>query len=132
MADHGQLSRLGATTVDIAITAAHRSLARAEIGTRYVEERLAKRRAPRLIADEWRKDIALLQEQTARRTHCFLPAADVNAACDHAAAIEAGQLFFENPRLQHPAKRFQVALVWRGFGGGGFAGTFRGLQHRRI
>src|SRR5262245_21574691 len=117
MADHGQLPGLGAATVDISIATAHRSLARAEIGARHVQEWLAKRRAPLLIADERRKDIALLQKQTARRAHRLLSAPDVNAACDQAAAIETSQLFFENPRLQHPAKRFQVALVWQGLGG---------------
>ena len=68
----------------------------------------------------------------ARHADRLLAAADVNAAGDHAAAIKAGELLLENPRLQHPAKRFEVALVWRGLGGAGFAGTFRGLQHRRI
>ena len=130
--DHGELPGLGITAVNVAVAPAHRTLARAEIRARDVEERLAKCRPCRLIADEWRHHIALLQKQAARRAYRFLAAPDVNATGDHAAAVKTGQFVLENSRLQHPAKRFQVALVWRGFGGGGCAGTFRGLQHRRI
>ncbi len=72
MADHGELPRLGAAAMNIAVAAAHRSLARAKISARHIEERFAKRGAPGLIANERRKDIALLQKQTARRADRFL------------------------------------------------------------
>ena len=78
------------------------------------------------------EDVAFPQEQSTRRAHRFLSAPDVDAARDHAAAIKAGQFLLENPRLQHPAKRFQVALVRRGLGRGGFAGPFRSLKHALI
>src|SRR6266850_2975064 len=115
MTDHRQLPGLGATTVDVPIAAAHRALARAEISARHVKERFAKGRAARLVADERRKDIALLQKQTARRAHRLLSAPDVNAAGDHAATIKTCQFLLENPRLEHPAKRLEIAFVRRRF-----------------
>src|SRR6266487_2903317 len=75
----------------------------------------AERRSSRLIANQWREDVALLQKQSAGHANRFLPTADVDATRDQTAAIETYELFFERAREQHPTKCFEKALMWRVF-----------------
>jgi len=114
------------------VTAAHRSLARAKVSACDVKQRLARRGAPGLIANEWAENVTFLQKHSACGADRFLSAPYVNPAGDEAPAIETGQFFLKDTGLQHPAKSLQVARVRRAFLGGGFAGTFRGLQHPLI
>src|SRR5439155_4604240 len=87
---------------------------------RDVDQRFAKRRAPRLIANQRREDVSFLQKQTAGDTDRFLSPAHIDAASDQAAAVKADELFFEGAGEQHPTKRFEEALMRREFGCCGF------------
>ena len=95
MADHGQLALPRATAVNVAVAPAHRSVREPKISARDIEQRFAESGAPGLIANERRKDVALLQKHTAGHADRFLAAPDVNAAGDQAAAIKAGEFFLE-------------------------------------
>jgi len=90
MADHGELTSLEPTAMDVSVAPAHRALTRAEIGARHIQEWLARGRAPGLIANERSKDIVLLQKHPAGRPHRFLSAPDIDAASDQSAAVKAG------------------------------------------
>ena len=116
--------------MNISVAPAHRAKSRTQISARHIDERLTKRGAPGLIANQRREDIALLQKDSARDAHRFLPSAEVNAAGDQTAPIKAGEFILENARLEHDAERFEVFLVWRFFRFG--SATFRGLKHLRF
>src|SRR5437764_15409956 len=111
MADHRELPRLRGTAMNISVTPAHRAKSRTEISARHIDERLTKRGAPGLIANQRREDIALLQKDSTRDAHRFLPSAKINAASDQAAPVKAGEFILENPRLAHEAERFEVLFV---------------------
>src|ERR1700682_2591459 len=100
--------------MNVTIATTHRTLARAKISARHVNERLAERGSSRLIANKLGKDICLCQKHSASDPDRFLALAKVNAAGDLAAAIETDKLFFKHAREQHPAICFEVALVLRG------------------
>src|SRR5436190_13394685 len=117
MADHRQLPSLRATAVNIAVTSAHRTLSRTKISPRHVNERFAKSGASCLVADKRREDITLLQKEATRNADRFLPFSEVNAACDHAASIKAGEFLFKDARQQHPAICFQVTRMQLTFPG---------------
>ena len=57
------------------------------------------------------KTSSFLQEKSASDADRFLAFADVNAAGDPAAAIHAGEFFFECARQQHPAKGLEIFFV---------------------
>src|SRR5436305_10507899 len=101
--------------MNIAVTAAHRAFDRAEVRARNIEQRFAERGTSRLIANQRSKHIALFQKHSARGADCFLAAAEIHTADDHAAAIKASQFFLENTREEHPAKRLEVSIVNSGF-----------------
>src|SRR6266852_2057071 len=132
MTDHGELIIARSATMNIAIASAHWALARAEISACDIQERFAKRRAPRLIANQWREDVSFLQKQAAGDTDRFLPPADIDAARDQAAAVKADELFFEGAGEQHPTKRFEETLMRRGFGCCGFFAARRRFKHPPI
>ena len=58
MADHRQFVVARMPSMNIAVTPAHRTEARAEIRARDVDQRFAKRRSPGLIANQRRKNVA--------------------------------------------------------------------------
>src|SRR5262249_18069866 len=130
--DHRQLARCGISAVNVPVATAHRSLTRAQISARHIEQRLAESGAPRLIANERREDIALLQEKSAGHAHCFLSTANINSAGDQSATIEAGQFLLEDSGLQHPAKGFEVARRWCGLFGSDVALGADRLKHQPI
>src|SRR5450755_2040744 len=100
MADHGELIDTRTTAMNVAVASAHWTLARTEISADNIDQRFAKRRAPRLIANERGKNIAFLQKHSASGADRFLPATEINAACDQAAAIKTGELLLERARKQ--------------------------------
>src|SRR4029453_9775572 len=113
MADHGKLILLWPTPMDVAVATAHGAKPRAQISARDVQQRFAECGSSCLVADQRRKDIALFQKKAARHAHRFLPFPDVDAAGDQAAAIETNEFFLQRSRQEHPAKRFEEALVRR-------------------
>ena len=60
MTDHGELTFERFAAMNVAVASAHRTLPRAEISARNIDQRLAEGRASGLIANERRKDVALL------------------------------------------------------------------------
>ena len=68
--------------MNISVASAHRATARTEISSRHIDERFAKRGTSGLIADQRRKNIALLQKKPAGYTDRFLAFAEVNTASD--------------------------------------------------
>src|SRR6266480_6918309 len=100
MADHCQLVLARPAAMNIAITAAHRAFDRPEIRPDHVKQWFTERRTPRLIANQWAEHISLLQKHSARRADCFLAAAEIHTANDHAAAIKTCQFVLENAREQ--------------------------------
>jgi hypothetical protein len=119
--------------MNVAVASAHWALPRTEIGARHIDKRLAKCRPPRLIANQRREDVTILQKQSAGDADRFLAAADVDAARDQAAAIETDEFLFERSRQQHPAKRFEESLMRRRFlRYRSFAAALRRLKHPAI
>src|SRR5437764_8384745 len=121
MADHGELSRLRGTAMNIPVPPAHRALSRTKISARHIDERFTESGASSLIANEWREDIPLLQKNPAGYAHCFLASAEVNATGDQTAAVKAREFILENSRLQHDAERREIFLVRRFFRSGSAA-----------
>src|SRR5712691_4541370 len=111
MADHREQTVAWLSAMNIAIASAHWPLSGAKISARHIDNRLTKRRAPGLIANQRCKDVAFFQKQSASDADRFLAFADVNAAGDLAAAIKADQFLLERAREQHPAKRLQESLM---------------------
>src|SRR5581483_1876891 len=111
MADHCQLIVQGPTAVNVAIPAAHRAFDRSKISPHDIEQRLAKGRASSLIANERTKHVTFLQKHSAGGADCFLAAAKIDAADDHAAAIKTGEFVLEDASGKHPAKPFHKPLV---------------------
>src|SRR4051794_36927646 len=107
MADHRELTFERATAMNISITSAHRPFRRTKISPHDINQRLAKRGTSRLIANQRREEIAfaLVQKHPARGADCFLPFAEINAADDHAAAIQTREFLLEHARRQHPTER---------------------------
>jgi hypothetical protein len=131
MANHRQLAILRPAAVDVTVAAAHRPEFRTKISACRVEQRLAEGSASRLIADERRKDIALPERQAARGADGLLATAEVDAADDHAAAVERAEFVLENSRLQHDAEGFEILGMRRSFGLV-FRLRFRRLKHPQI
>ena len=98
MTDHGQLAIARAAAVNIAVASSHRPCPGSKVRPCDVDERLAKGRAARLIANEGREDIAFLQKHAAGDADCFLAFADVDATGDPTTAIHASEFFFERSR----------------------------------
>jgi hypothetical protein len=113
VADHRKFVVARMTSMNVAVASAHRPEARAQICARHINERLAERRASRLVANQWRKDVAFLQKQTACDAYSFLAFADINSARNQATSIETNELFLERTRQQHPAKCLEEAIVRR-------------------
>src|SRR5213082_2928199 len=132
MADHREQTVAWFSAMNIAVTTAHWSLSRAKISARNIDNRLAKRGTPGLIANQRCKDVAFLQKQSASDADRFLAFADVNAAGDLAAAIKADQFLLESAREQHPAKRLEESLMRRRFLSRRFFSALRRLKHRPI
>src|SRR5438477_11794012 len=130
--NHGELIVPWSAAMNVAVASAHWALSRAQISTRDIDKRFAERRPSRLIANQRREDVALLQEQSAGHANRFLPTADVDATRDQTAAIETYELFFERTREQHPTKRFEKALMRRGFRCCGFFAARRRFKHSGI
>ena len=99
--------------MNIAVTPTHRTEARAEIRARHVDQRFAKSGSSGLIANQWRKDVALFQKQPARDADSFLALTDIDAAGDLTAAVETHQLLLKRAGQQHPAKRLEKPLMRR-------------------
>src|SRR3954470_3182365 len=97
--------------MNIAVPAAHRALDRAKVSAKDVDHRLAKSGAAGLVANQWRENVAFVQKHPASGANCFLAAAHINPAANATSAIEAGQFVFENARLQHPSKCFDVSRM---------------------
>src|SRR5260370_29727043 len=132
MTDHRELTFARLSAMNVAVAPAHRALSRAKISARNIDDRLSKRGAPGLIANQRRKDIAFLQKQSASDADRFLAFTDVNPAGDLAAAIKADQFLLECAREQHPAKRLEESLMRRRFLSRGFFSALRRLKHRPI
>src|SRR5260370_12026691 len=113
VANHGELTVAWLSVMNIAVRAAHRPLPGAKISAGNVDNRFAERRTARLIANQWRKDVALLQKHSTSNADRFLAFADVNAAGDLAAAVKTDQFLLERACEQHPAKRLQESLMRR-------------------
>src|SRR5206468_9698118 len=113
VADHRKFVVARVTSMNVAVASTHRPEARAQIRARHINERLAERRASRLVANQWREDVAFLQKQTACHAYSFLAFADINSARDEATSIETNELFLERTRQQHPAKCLEEAIVRR-------------------
>src|SRR5204862_1308728 len=73
---------------------------------------------------------AFPQKHSASSADRFLTAAEVNAADDHSAAIHGSEFLLKNSREEHPAKRFEISLVWRVLRSRSAA--FRSLEHFRF
>src|SRR3954447_5090443 len=114
--------------MNISVASTHWSQFRTEIGSSHIDERFPESRTPGLVADQRRENVAfaLIQKHSAGRTHRFLPAAKVNTARNHAAAIQAGQFLLKDARQEHPAKPFEITLVGQFLGSGSAA--FGGLK----
>ena len=98
-----------------------------------VQQRFAECGSSRLVANQRREDIVLFQKQTARHAHRFLTFPNIDAAGDQAAPIETNEFFFQRSRQEHPAKRFEEALVrQRRFRFFGFRLALRRLKHLAI
>src|SRR5437763_17031700 len=122
MTDHCQFIIARMPSMNIAVAPAHWAEARTEVCTRDVDQRFAKRRSPSLVANQWRKNVAFFQKQTACDADCFLAFTDVNAARNLTSAVKTNELLLERTRQQHPAKRFEKTLVGsRGFVRSSFA-----------
>src|SRR5438094_239917 len=132
MTNHGELVLLGPSPMNIAVTPAHRAQTRAEIRARDVKERFAECGSPCLVANQWRKNVAVLQKQAASDADRFLTLSNVNAASDQTAAIKANELFFKRARQQHPAKCLEKAFMRRLDRLYGFAGALRSLKHETM
>src|SRR3954454_12500017 len=132
MTDHGQLVIEGAAPVNVAVASPHWPRFRTKIGTRYVDERFAKRRAPSLIANQRCEHVAfaLVQKYSAGRADCFLSATKINPANDHSPAIHGSQFVLENSGEEHPTECFEIARMgqFRGLG----SAAFRSLKHLRF
>src|SRR5436309_521018 len=104
MADHRQLVIERTAPMNVAVASPHWTQFRTEIRARDIDERFAKSRAARLIANQWCEDVAFtfVQKHSAGGAHRFLAAPEINAAYDHAAAIHGGEFVLENSRQQHP------------------------------
>ena len=113
--NHGELIVPRSAAMNVTVASAHWAPSRAQISARDIDKRFAERRSSRLIANQWREDVALLQKQSAGHANRFLATADVDATRDQTAAIETYELFFERPREQHPTKRFEKAFMRRRF-----------------
>src|SRR5215470_6551417 len=105
MTDHCEFVLARMTSMNVAVAAAHRPQARAKIRARDVNQRFAEGGASRLVANQWREYVAFLQKQTTRHADCLLAFADVDPACDQAAAVETNELFLKRAREKHPPKR---------------------------
>src|SRR4029077_8981707 len=133
MTDHRELAVARTAPMNVAVASTHWALPRTEIGARHIDKRLAKCRPPRLIANQRREDVPILQKQSAGNADRFLAAADVDAARDQAAAIKTDEFLFERSRQQHPAKRFEESLMRRRFlRYRSFAAALRRLKHPAI
>src|SRR5207248_9757055 len=132
MTNHRQLALGRLSAMNIAVAPAHWSLSRAKISARNIDNRFAKRRAPGLIANQRRKNVAFFQKQSASDADRLLAFADVNPTGNLAAAIKTDELFLECAREQHPAKRLQESLMRCRFLGGRFFPARRRLKHRPI
>src|SRR5205809_3072811 len=60
MADHCEFVVARMTSMNVAITATHRPQARAQVRARNINQRFAECRSPRLVANQWREDVAFL------------------------------------------------------------------------
>src|SRR5437867_8410580 len=60
MADHCEFVVARMTSMNVAITATHRPQARAQVRARHINQRFAECRSPRLVANQWREDVAFL------------------------------------------------------------------------
>src|SRR5206468_2192617 len=132
MTDHRELTVGRFSAMNVAVAPAHWPLSRAEISARNIEDRLSKRGAPGLIANQRRKNVAFLQKQSASDADRFLAFTDINPAGDLAAAIKADQFLLECAREQHPAKRLEESLMRRRFLSRRFFSALRRLKHRPI
>src|SRR5438045_6315730 len=132
MTDHRELTFARLSAMNVAVAPAHGSLSRAKISAGNIDDRLSKRRATGLIANQRRKDVAFLQKQSASDADRFLAFTDVNPAGDLAAAIKADQFLLESAGEQHPAKRLEESLMRRRFLSRRFFSALRRLKHRPI
>src|SRR5260370_17328229 len=78
MTDHRELTFARLSAMNVAVAPAHGSLSRAKISAGNIDDRLSKRRAPGLIANQRRKDVAFLQNQSASDADPFLAFTDHN------------------------------------------------------
>src|SRR5206468_6569132 len=62
MADHCEFVVARMTSMNVAITSTHRPLPRAQIRARHINQRLAECKSPCLVANQWRGDVAFLQQ----------------------------------------------------------------------
>src|SRR5262245_18925528 len=111
MRDHGKLTVLGTTAMDVAVAPAHRTGRRTEECARGVKDCFAEGQASRHIADQRRKDISFTQSDTDGNTQRLLPASEEYAAHDFPRAIQAGELVVEGPSQKHEAIRFDVQIT---------------------
>src|ERR1043166_1735842 len=113
MADHRELVFKRPAAMNVPVAAAHWTFHGTEISSNRVEQRFAKCGPSGLVANQRPKHVALVlvQKHSARRAHCFLTRAKINAADDHAAAVQASKFILENPRQEHPTEGFEITLV---------------------
>src|SRR5437016_13448891 len=102
MTDHRELTFARLSAMNVAVAPAHGSLSRAKISAGNIDDRLSKRRAPGLIANQRRKDVAFLQKQSASDADRFLAFTDVNPAGDLAAAIRPTRFSSSCPQSSIP------------------------------
>ncbi len=113
MADHRVVALTRTATVNIPIAPAHGTKLGAEISPQRVENGVPKSHAPRLVADERRKKISLVKMESHGNAQRFLALAEENATRNQPGAIEAGQLFLQDPRLKHDAECLEVFIALR-------------------
>src|SRR5260370_41106759 len=75
--NHGELIVHWSATMNVAVTPAHWPLSRTKISARDIDKRFAERRSPRLVANQRRTDVDLLQKYTVRHADRFQTAANI-------------------------------------------------------
>src|SRR5947208_16371103 len=104
MTDHREFVLARMAPVNITVASTHRPLTRTKICARHIEQWFAECGSSCLVANQRREDVTFLQKQTAGHTDRFLPFADINPACDQAAAIETDELFFKRRSEEHTSE----------------------------
>jgi hypothetical protein len=95
----------------VSVSAKSRSGPGSKICSKHIDDRLAKRQAPRLVANERAEQVARFEERSYRGTYGFLSLSQINASCNFSRAPQIAQFFFDCPREEHPPIRRNVLIL---------------------